>query len=151
LLLSDAILVMTAALLLYAAFTDLRQFLIPNTLVVILGLLFFAYAGSTGRWANIPGHVGFALLMFMMLLLSYTRRWIGGGDVKLLATAFLWTGISNAFAFSILLCVFATLQAIFAKFGLTPSRRLGGDGRTRIPFAPSIAGALVGVLILGMR
>jgi prepilin peptidase CpaA len=147
LLLSDAILVMTAALLCYAAFNDLRQFTIPNTLIVILGSLFFAHAGLIGRWASIPWHVGFALVIFMVLLLFYARQWIGGGDVKLLTIAFLWTGISNAFAFSVLLCVFATLQTIAAKFGLTAGR-IDSDGRTRIPFAPSIAGALIGAFIL---
>ena len=76
---------------------------------MILGLLFFVHAGLTGRWTNIPGHVGFSLLIFMVLLLFYSRRWIGGGDVKLLTMAFLWTGISNGFVFSALLCVFATL------------------------------------------
>jgi Flp pilus assembly protein protease CpaA len=87
------------------------------------------------------------LVIFIVLLLFYSRGWVSGGDVKLLAAAFLWTGISHAFAFSVLLCVFATLQTVVAKVGPMRIKRVDSEGRIRMPFEPSIAGALVGVFM----
>jgi prepilin signal peptidase PulO-like enzyme (type II secretory pathway) len=63
--------------------------------------------------------------------------------------AFLWAGIDCAFAFSLLLLVFAMLHLGATKLGLANVERLDRDGRIRIPFAPSIAAALIGVLMLG--
>ena len=148
--LADIVLVTTAALLFYAAFTDLKHFIIPNGLVAVVGLMYFAHAALIGDWAGMPGHFGFALVIFIFLLLAYARRWIGGGDVKLLAVAFLWTGVPDAFVFSLLLCVFAILHTLVVRFGpIAVGRVDDSDGKTRIAFAPSIAAALIGVFMLG--
>jgi prepilin peptidase CpaA len=71
-----------------------------------------------------------------------------GGDVKLAAVAFLWTGIECALVFALLLLGFAVIHTAAAKLGLVVVRR-GDDGAMRIPFAPSIAAALIGVFMLG--
>lgn len=149
-ILSDMVLVVTAALLVCAAFIDLRHSVIPNGLAVIVGLLFFVYAGFVMQWTVTLGHVGFALVIFLFTLLFYSRGWVGGGDVKLLTVAFLWTGIADAFVFSVLLCICASLHTlVFKLMRLKAGRSRDTDGRTRIPFAPSIATALIGVFVLG--
>jgi prepilin peptidase CpaA len=154
-LLADAVLVLTAAILFYAAFTDLKHFVIRNELIVMVGLLFFAHVALVGRWASVPGHIGLALAIFVLLLLCYAQRWVGGGDVKLLTVAFLWVGFDNAFVFSLLLCVFAVLHALIARFAGAKAGQVeasdveASEGRTRIAFAPSIAAALIGVFMLG--
>ena len=140
---------MTASILFYAAFADLRDFKIRNELVIIVGLLFFVYAGLAGQWTRIPWNIGLASLVLAVLLLFYSWGHVGGGDVKMLTVAFLWTGIDCAFAFSLLLLVFATLHVGAAKFGFANIERLEGEGSMRIPFAPSIAAALMGVFVLG--
>jgi prepilin peptidase CpaA len=147
-LLSNAVLALTSAILLCAAIADLRNFKIPNELIIILGLLFFVHAGLVGKWKTIPWNIGLASLIFVLLLLFYSRQAVGGGDVKMLTVAFLWTGVECAFAFSVLLLVLAMLHVVAAKFGWA-SKRDDAEGRTRIPFAPSIAGALIGVFVLG--
>jgi prepilin peptidase CpaA len=146
---SYAVLALTASILFYAAFADLRNFKIRNELVIIVGLLFFVYAGLAGQWTRIPWNIGLASLVLAVLLLFYSWGHVGGGDVKMLTVAFLWTGIDCAFAFSLLLLVFAMLHLGAAKFGLAKVDRLESDGRMRIPFAPSIAAALMGVFVLG--
>ena len=149
LFLSNAVLLLAAAILFYAAVTDLKYFIIRNELIAILGFLFFAHIALTGRWKNIPENIGLALVIFMFLLLFYLRRWVGGGDVKLLTVAFLWAGLENAFVFSILLCIFAALHTLVVKLGSAGAAQVGQrDGRTRIAFAPSIAAALIGVWML---
>ena len=87
--------------------------------------------------------------MFLFLLLFYARGWIGGGDVKMLSVAFLWTGVHDAFVFSVLLSICAGLHVLVVRRGRSTSGRVvKPDGRMRIPFAPSIAGALIGAVLL---
>jgi prepilin peptidase CpaA len=147
--LSYALLVLTAGILVRAAIVDLREFRIPNGLIIILGLLYFIHAGIVGEWARMPGNIGLAFAVLALLLLFYAPGHVGGGDVKLLAVAFLWTGIDCAFSFSVMLLVFVLLHLVAVKFGLVAYTRVGSETGNRIAFAPSIAGALIGVFMLG--
>jgi prepilin peptidase CpaA len=45
-------------------------------------------------------------------MLFYGLGWMGGGDVKILAVAFLWTGLS-----AVLLALFGILHTSAAKLG----------------------------------
>jgi Flp pilus assembly protein protease CpaA len=72
---------------------------------------------------------------------------MGGGDVKMLAVAFLWVGIECALVFAILLAVFIVIHLIVVKLGWAKVQELGG--RKRIPFAPSIAAALIVTFMSG--
>jgi prepilin peptidase CpaA len=147
-LLADAVLVIAAVLLFYAAFTDLRHYTIRNELIVVLAGLFFVHALAAGRWAELPWNLALAAIMLIAMLYFYARDWMGGGDVKLLTVAFLWTGPHCALVFAVLLLVFAALHALAARLGLMRSQQGDADAR-RIPFAPSIAAALIGVFMLG--
>ena len=97
--LSTSVLVTTAGILFYAALTDLKHYRIPNELIVVLGILYFAHAGVSGQWTSIPWNVGLASVIFGFLLWFYALQWVGGGDVKMLTVAFLWTGIGCALPF----------------------------------------------------
>jgi hypothetical protein len=66
-----------------------------------------------------------------------------GGDVKILGVAFLWTGLSAALPFAILLLLFSALHSLVAKLGWVKSEQTETG-----PFAPSVAGALIGVFML---
>ncbi|MGE9007776.1 A24 family peptidase [Leptospira interrogans] len=144
---SYLIIVITSALLLRAAWTDCREYKIRNELVLALMGLFVLYAVLIHQWFDLKWDVAFAVLMFVLLLAFYALGWMGGGDVKILAVAFLWTGLSGALVFSLLLAVFSGLHSLGAKLGWVQSR-LAEDGRRRIPFAPSVAGALICTFIL---
>jgi prepilin peptidase CpaA len=71
----------------------------------------------------------------------------GGGDVKILAVAFLWTGLSGALPFAILLALFASAHGLAAKLGWVKSQ-ITAAGRRRIAFAPSVAAALICTFML---
>ncbi|MBR1251487.1 prepilin peptidase [Bradyrhizobium sp. AUGA SZCCT0169] len=141
------VLVVTSALLFWAAWTDLREYKIRNELILALAALFVLYTALTGHWADLKWNVPFAALMFALLLAFYSRRWMGGGDVKILAVAFLWTGLSGALPFAILLALFSTAHSLAAKLGWVKSQVAAG-GRRRIPFAPSVAAALICIFML---
>jgi prepilin peptidase CpaA len=141
------VLVITSALLLRAAWTDLREYKIRNELILTLATLFVLYTVLTGHWANLKLDVPFAALMFLVMLAVYSLGWMGGGDVKILAVAFLWTGLYSALPFAILLALFCSAHSLAAKFGWVGSRDTA-SGRQRIPFAPSVAAALICTFML---
>ncbi len=141
------VLVVTSALLLQAAWTDLREYKIRNELILALAGLFVLYAVLIGHWADLKWDVAFAALMSVVLLAFYSLGWMGGGDVKILAVAFLWTGLSGALPFAVLLALFSSAHSIAAKFGWVKSQ-VTASGHRRIPFAPSVGGALICTFVL---
>jgi len=143
------VLVVTAAVLFYVAVTDLKHYKIRNELILLLTGLFFLHTLFSGRWVNIVWNLALAAVVLVFLVYFYARHWMGGGDVKILTVAFLWTGVDCALAFAMLLFVFASLHTIAAKLGWTESRQADGDKRARIAFAPSVAAALIAVFMLG--
>jgi len=145
---SYLILVLTAAVLTYAALTDLRHYRIRNDLIFAIGGLYLLHAVASGRWVEMHWNIGFALLMLGAMLPFYAKHWMGGGDVKILAVAFLWTGLSCALPFAILLAIFSGLHAGAARLGWIKADPDHGTPQ-RIAFAPSVAGALIGIFMLG--
>ncbi len=147
--LNTAVLLVTVAALFYAAFIDLKHYKISNELIFLLIGLFFLYSLLSDRWIAAAWNLGLAAGIFLFLIYFYTRHWMGGGDVKILTVAFLWTGIECALPFVILLLLFVSLHTIAARFGWVGSQQIDDDRRLRIPFAPSIAAALIVTISLG--
>ena len=147
--LATVILVITAAILFYAAWTDFKSYTIRNDVIVVLVVLFLAHAIVSGRWSSVPWNVGLTIIVFAVLVWFYSLNLVGGGDVKLLTVALLWTGIDCALPFAVLLLVFVMLHSLAARFGWAGSQRLPDDDRRRIPVAPSIAAALTSMFVLG--
>jgi Flp pilus assembly protein protease CpaA len=139
--------VATIAVLFYVGLTDFRTFRIPNETILLLLLLYCAYALVARSASEILGNVLVGAIMFGILLLLYARRALGGGDVKLLSTASLWVGIHCALPFSVFLLLLVGLHVFAAKIGWAPVQTIGE--RQAIPYAPSIAGALIGVIMIG--
>ena len=143
------ILLAAVAALSYAAFIDLKHYRISNELILLLIGLFFLYSLVSDRWTAAAWHLALAAGILLFLIYPYARHWMGGGDVKMLTVAFLWTGIECALPFVILLLLFVSLHTIAAKFGWVGSQQIEDDRRPRIPFAPSIAAALIVTILSG--
>jgi len=79
--LSDALIVLAAALLIFAACLDILTRLIPNAIPVALAVLGLALRVMDGSW---PWALLAGGLVFGLALLCWLRGWMGGGDVKLL-------------------------------------------------------------------
>src|SRR5262245_42108598 len=144
---SHVVLVVTAGLLLYVAANDLREFKVRNELIIILAGLFFIHAGLSGRWVTLHWNVGFAAVMFACMLWAYAQNLMGGGDLKLMTVAFLWSGIHCALPFLVILTVCALLHTLAAKLGWVRAQHV--NGRIRVPFAPSVAAGLIGIFMAG--
>ena len=145
--LSQVVLVITAGVLFYVALTDFKYFKIRNELVLVLVGLFILYALLSGRWISAHWNLGFAALMFGIMLYFYAQNAMGGGDLKILTVAFLWVGVGCALPFAVLLAVCAALHMAAAKFGWAEVQEVGG--RKRIPLAPSVAAAMIACFLLG--
>jgi prepilin peptidase CpaA len=141
------ILLLTAATLFWVALTDLREFKVRNEFVAILAGLYLLHALCSGAWVSMQWNFAFALLMLLGGTYAYSLGQIGGGDLKLLAVAFLWTGPWFAAPFVVLLLIFTAAYYVAARFGFAAAQRTAAG--LRIPLAPSLAGALIGALALG--
>ena len=90
--LAHSILILTSATLFWMALTDLKEFKIRNEFVFALVGLFLVHSYVSGRWVEIHWHIILAAAALVFMLYWYSQKLMGGGDVKLLAVACLWTG-----------------------------------------------------------
>ena len=146
---TTVVIMVTVATLFYAALIDLKHYKIRNELILLLIGLFVLHAFLSGRWTDAAWNLSLAAGVFLFLIYFYSRHWMGGGDLKILAVAFLWTGIECALPFVLLLLLFVSLHTAAARFGWVGSQQDDNDSRQRIPFAPSIAAALITTILLG--
>jgi prepilin peptidase CpaA len=145
--LSQTVLVLTAGVLFYVAFTDLKHYKIRNEVILVLAGLFLLYTLLTGHWLASLWNVGFATVLFFIMLYFYAMRLMGGGDLKLLTVAFLWVGPFCTVPFALFMLFFVGIHTVAGKFHLVEFQMR--DGKKLIAFAPSIAGALIGVFMIG--
>ena len=139
--------VAAVAVLFYVGFTDFRTFKIRNDVVMLLLVLYVLLAFVDRSRSEILIDVLLAAIIFAVLLWFYTYRAVGGGDVKFLTVVCLWVGSHGALLFSILLLLFIGLHLSAAKIGWAETKPMAG--RYAIPYAPSVAAALIAVIALG--
>ena len=144
---SQVVLILTAAMLFYVALTDLKHYKIRNEVILVLAALFFLHAVLSGRWTILHWNLGFAALLFLIMLYFYSMKLMGGGDLKLLTVAFLWVGPFCSLPFALFLLLFAGVHVLAVKFKLLEGQI--ANGRTKLAFAPSIAAALISVFMAG--
>jgi prepilin peptidase CpaA len=81
-----------AAALAFAAASDLRRLLIPDTCSVLLLAAFAAYALTGAAGDAWPWHLVVGLAAFFAGTGLFAAGLLGGGDVKLFAAAGVWAG-----------------------------------------------------------
>jgi len=95
-LMNQVLIVAFAGCVLWAAFGDLRRFIIPNRLVGTIAALWLVYAGlrfSAGApLSDIALAAGVGVGAFALGVALFMGRLIGGGDAKLFAAVALWAG-----------------------------------------------------------
>jgi prepilin peptidase CpaA len=135
------------AVMFYVGFTDFRTFKIRNNVLLLLLLLYVLFALVARTPSEILSNVIFAAIIFAVLVLFYTKGVIGGGDVKLVSIVCLWVAVHCALLFSLLLLLFIGLHLFAAWLGWANTKPLAG--RFAIPYAPSVAGALIVTVMSG--
>jgi prepilin peptidase CpaA len=150
-----------AALMLIAAIEDLRRLIIPNALIVALCLLWPLSVVAAPNWLSVAGALAAAILVFLVGALAFSRGWLGGGDVKLLAAAALWAGPGQTPSLLVLTGVLGGMLALFllmppgahiaalarVKFGpREPATKFAAS--TPVPYGIAIAAAAMLVIFL---
>ncbi|WP_448585210.1 prepilin peptidase [Thermaurantiacus sp.] len=123
------------AALVLAAASDLENRLIPDRCSLVVaasGLL--ALAGLDGPRAL--GHSLLAAFLFGLGLWAFRHRFLGGGDVKLMAAAGLWAGPGGL---PLLLSVQAAATLLLATAGLARTARSVDRARATLPLGVAIA------------
>jgi Flp pilus assembly protein protease CpaA len=115
--------------------------------VALLLLLYGLYALAARSRYEILWNIALGTIMFAALLWFYTRRTVGGGDVKFVPVVCLWLGTHCVLIFSILLLGFIVAHLIAARMGFAPTLAVGE--RRAIPYAPSVSAALICIIALG--
>jgi Flp pilus assembly protein protease CpaA len=137
----------TVAVLCYVGFVDLRSFKIRNESILLLLVLYGAFAMVARSPFEILLNFTLSLVVFVVLLWFYGRGAIGGGDVKLVSVVCLWIDAHCALLFSILLLGFVGLHVAATRWGLVSTQMIGT--RQALPYAPAVAAALITLILLG--
>ena len=80
------------AFMVAAALFDAWKFIIPNTIPVVLTLLFLVVALIWNDRVPIFEHIGAGLLVFGVGAVIFRLGVLGGGDIKLLTAVAFWVG-----------------------------------------------------------
>jgi prepilin peptidase CpaA len=144
-----------AAVMIWAAASDLTTMTIPNRIVMVLlaGFVILAPLTDVQMFQAAAGGTIALLISFIL----FSRGWIGGGDAKLVAVAGLWIGADQLGLFLLTTSLFGAVLTIavlmFRAVTLQPYlsdmtwvarlHRPGGG----IPYGVAIAGAGCAVLI----
>lgn len=156
-----AALVGFAALMALAALEDLRRLVIPNVLTLSLCALWPFYVLAAPSLFGVLGALACGLAVFFAGALLFSRGYLGGGDVKLLAVATLWAGPPNVPALLLLTAILGGLLALAllmppaawiaelarAKLGPTDASTKTGMA-TPVPYGIAIAAASLIVVFI---
>src|SRR3954451_178067 len=114
-------------LLLYVATMDIATRLIRNEICLALALL--GIARQMGSLMQVAESLIAAAILFLLLLIIYTRGWIGGGDVKLLVALAIGLPLAGVIQLlTITALAGGVLALVHLMMRLLPSPRLAPAG-----------------------
>ncbi|MCP3729525.1 prepilin peptidase [Sphingomonas sp. MG17] len=156
-MIATGLLAILILLLLAAALQDIYQLRIANFFAVAIVLLFPVYAAVKGPdwslWQNLVVFAG----VFALGMAAFAARWLGGGDVKLLAATALWFDIAGAgwligavaLAGGIVALLFMLLRRIIPESLLFRTHMVALKPRGPVPYGIGIAAGAISAIALG--
>jgi prepilin peptidase CpaA len=144
-------LALLVALLAWAAWGDVRRYIIPNRISLLILAAYFPF--SVGA-AFLPGLypsvnwfsgliVGGAVLLAGFVL--FARGIMGGGDVKLLASTSVWAGPALVFPLLMVTALAGGLVALGVL--MARGRRAPASGEAPLPLPYGVASAAGGLVV----
>lgn len=128
-----------------ASFFDIRRRRIPNRFLALACLLGWLASGTMHRWDGLV-HSSLGMITGAACWLPFWQlRWIGGGDVKLLAALGAWLGPANTWPVFLITAQLLGLIDLLRRI-VIPRRRQGSSLAhffQRIPVAPLMLAALM--------
>lgn len=129
---------MLAIALLTAAFTDIRRRKIDNKLNAAIAATapLYWWAAGMALWPDVAIQIGFAVAVAALLIGLWSMKWIGGGDIKLLAALALWIPpIPYVTLLTVMALVGGVLTILIACFHIAARRK----GKPVVPYGVAIA------------
>lgn len=149
------------AFFLVVIYNDVTWYLIPNWLNAALLLLYPVFVLVTPHAVN-PWHaVGIFFVVFLLGFGIFMMKWMGGGDVKLMAVCGLWCGTMGIVDFLVLTAIFGGLFAlmliIIRPVALFAFSQMSGTPRVPrlltigepVPYGVAISAAMLTVIWIG--
>jgi len=102
-----------SALMVYAAYSDLKSYTLPNfiSLILVAGFALIMLILQPPLSA-IGWHIGVGAILFIIGFLMFATGLFGGGDVKVIAALGLWLGPLNVLSFLTLMTIFGGVLAL---------------------------------------
>lgn len=150
---TDITLTLLAALTFWAALNDVREYQIPNRIVLAVAALYPVHVLVSAE----PVAWGGALVVAVVVLIAgmglFFAGALGGGDAKLLAAVALWAGPANIVEFLAITAVLGGAMALFMsgpwRLGMALSLDAAGQTGLRnmlitnfMPYGVPIAGGV---------
>jgi len=144
--LSSGLLLLLAALLVWAAVTDIRARIISNKLNAAIALLAPVYWFSLGLapWPDMAVQAGLCIGVFAVFATLFAMGMMGGGDVKMLAALALWLPAGALVSLLVLMALLGGVVTVITMIHHRLSRRIGA---VEIPYGVAIA--LAGLWVIG--
>jgi prepilin peptidase CpaA len=111
-LIHGVVIAVLAVLLIAAAMDDLREYRIPNHLVVGIAALYPAHVLTSPQPIPWLYALGFAALVFAIGVGFFAAKMMGGGDVKLMGAVALWAAPEYLITLFIITLAGALLMAL---------------------------------------
>lgn len=145
---ADILVAILAAMLIVAAFGDLRARIIPNWLNAAIAVTAIPYWWLSGLafWPDIMLQIALAAGLFGLFAALFAIGGIGGGDVKLIGAIALWLPLM---AMVKLLVIMAMVGGLLSLLMLVRHRLKRGEGEPEVPYGVAIAFA--GMWLIGER
>lgn len=127
--------------LLGAAYSDLKQFKIPNLMPVLLIALYGCHVAIVGLSAFSWWHVAHFAIALIVGMGLFAMKWFGGGDAKLYAAVALWFPLQQGHKLLFMVGIAGLVLAILFILTRRFTKNADGKKRTdrRIPYGVAIA------------
>ena len=103
------------AILCYALISDVRYLRIPNWVSLGLFALFIVYAVDAPLSTSVFSHAAVAIAVLCGGFVIYLFRWMGAGDIKLLAAVSLWAGPTSVLDFLLFTSLLGVALALLVR------------------------------------
>lgn len=157
-MIKDLVLLAVSLLLVGAAIEDMAKLRISNIFPFLVMGLFVAWVAATGWEADIWHNGALFLGVFALGCALFALRWMGGGDVKLLAACALWFDWNAALPWFVYVTVGGGILALLIMAGrrLVPRTARAGSSLAifsasgPIPYGVAIAlGTIMALYMVG--
>lgn len=138
-----------AAVAVWAAVSDIRHYIIPNTACLAIVLLFILHAVLSPQPVDWIGAIVVAAIALAIGILMYTFGFAGAGDVKLFTAVALWAGPAFGLTYVVVTALAGGLLGliILARLRLSTSKATFGSGKSVAVTPASKPGLPYGVAI----